>query len=106
MESPKRDHQAALKQLMHYVLATASYGLQYRLGEGSLKLIRYSDNDLARDVDDRRSTTGAIFFLGQSPISWLSQKQKAVAKSSCEAEYMASAAAAAHACSTGDNSDG
>jgi hypothetical protein len=65
MESPKRDHQAALKQLMHYVLATASYGLQYRLGEGSLKLIRYSDNDLARDVDDRRSTTGAIFFLGQ-----------------------------------------
>jgi hypothetical protein len=52
----------------------------------------YSDNDLAGDIDDRRSTTGLLFFLGGNPVSWLSQKQKAVAKSSCEAEYMASAA--------------
>jgi hypothetical protein len=30
-----------------------------------------------------------LFFLGQSPISWQSQKQRVVAASSCEAEYIA-----------------
>jgi hypothetical protein len=97
MECPKTDHQAALKRILRYVTATANYGLQYKRGEGNLKLVGYSDSDLAGDIDDRRSTTGAIFFLGRSPVSWLSQKQKDVAKSSCETEYMASATAAAQA---------
>ena len=35
-----------------------------------------------------------IFFLGKSPVSWQSQKQRVVALSSCEAEYMAATAAA------------
>lgn len=95
MECPKTDHQAALKHLLRYVTVTADYGLQYKWGEGSLKLVEYSDNDLAGDVDDRLSTTGAIFFHGRSPVSWQSQRQKAVAKSSCEAKYMASVVAAA-----------
>lgn len=38
--------------------------------------------------------TGVIFFLGKSPVSWQSQKQRVVALSSCEAEYMAATAAA------------
>jgi serine/threonine-protein kinase RIO1 len=36
-----------------------------------------------------------LFFLGNSPVTWLSRKQTAVAKSLCEAKYMVSAAAAA-----------
>ena len=35
-----------------------------------------------------------LFFLGESPVSWQSQKQKVVAISSCEAEYIAAAMAA------------
>jgi hypothetical protein len=31
------------------------------------------------------------YFFGESPVSWLSQKQKVVAQSSCEAEYIAAA---------------
>jgi hypothetical protein len=34
------------------------------------------------------------FFLGNDVITWSSQKQKTVALSSCEAEYIAAAAAA------------
>ena len=49
---------------------------------------------MAGDVDDRKSTTGVLFFLGSSPISWQSGKQKVVALSSCEAEYIAATTAA------------
>jgi len=57
-------------------------------------LIGYSDSGLAGDCDDWKSTSGAFFFLGQSPVSWQSQKQRVVALSSCEAEYIAAATAA------------
>jgi hypothetical protein len=40
------------------------------------------------DVDSRKSTTGVLFFLGNNPISWQSQKQKVVVLSTCEAEYI------------------
>ena len=35
-----------------------------------------------------------LFFLSGSPVSWQSQKQRVVAISSCEAEYMAATTAA------------
>ena len=43
---------------------------------------------IADDVDDGRSTTGYIFYLGDNPITWCSQKQEIVDLSSCEAEFM------------------
>jgi hypothetical protein len=54
-------------------------------------------SDLAGDVDYCRSTTGVLFFGRENLVSWLLQKQKAVAKLACEAEYMASAAVASQA---------
>jgi hypothetical protein len=53
---------------------------------------RLSDIDHARDPDDRRSTSGLLYFLGRNPITWQSNKQKVVTLSSCEAEYIAAAA--------------
>src|SRR5690606_40950205 len=40
-------------------------------------------------LDSRRSYSGFIFQLGLSTISWKCRKQKSVASSSTEAEYMA-----------------
>ncbi|KAK1620485.1 hypothetical protein QYE76_026002 [Lolium multiflorum] len=57
-------------------------------------LTGFSDSDLGGDVDDRKSTSGVVFFLGGNVITWSSQKQKVVAVSSCEAEYVAAASAA------------
>lgn len=57
-------------------------------------LTGYSDSDMAGDVDDQKSTTGVIFYLGESPVSWVSQKHQVVALSSCEAEYIAATTAA------------
>ncbi|EHK62702.1 hypothetical protein M3S_E11, partial [Sorghum bicolor] len=61
---------------------------------GYRSLIRsLSDSDYAGDVKDRRSTSGAVYFLDKSLVTWSSQKQKIVALSSCEAEYVAAVAA-------------
>nr|GEW87949.1 hypothetical protein [Tanacetum cinerariifolium] len=49
------------------------------------------------DIDDERSTTGHVFYLGTSPITWCSQKQTTVVLSSCEAKFMAATAAACQA---------
>jgi hypothetical protein len=54
-------------------------------------LTRFSDADFARDVDARKCTTWVIFFLVNSMITWQSTKQKVVAQSRCESEYIVAA---------------
>ena len=57
-------------------------------------MVGFNDSDFVDDVDDRRSTTGTVFFLGSSAITWTSQKQKVVTLSSYDAEYVAAVSAA------------
>lgn len=95
MENPTTQHMAAVKQILRYVRGTLDLGCCYECKDSErLSLIGYSDSDHAGDVDDRRSTTGVMYFLGGCPVSWISQKQRVVAVSSCEAEYMAASEAA------------
>ena len=49
----------------------------------------YSDSDYAGDHTDRHSVSGHIFMLNMGPISWASAKQRCVATSTTEAEYIA-----------------
>jgi hypothetical protein len=58
-------------------------------GSNNLALIGYSDSDWANCPDTRRSIGGFTFSLGSGVISWSARKQKTVAASSCEAEYVA-----------------
>lgn len=98
MAEPHEDHMAAVKHILRYVAGTRSHGLWYSRGQpGELELLGYIDSDIAGDLDDRKSTSGGLFFLTRSPITWLSQKQKVVALSSCEAEYVAASTAACQA---------
>jgi hypothetical protein len=60
-------------------------------------LIGFSDADFAGDVEVRKSTTCVIFFLANNPITWQSMKQKIVAQSNCELEYIAAANATCQA---------
>ncbi|WVZ49529.1 hypothetical protein U9M48_000877 [Paspalum notatum var. saurae] len=98
MENPKSRHWAAVKQLLRYVAGTINYGCRFkRQSAAECRLVGFSDSDHAGDVNDRKSTGGYVFFFGTSLISWASQKQRVVALSSCEAEYIASATAACQA---------
>ena len=65
-----------------------------KTGESSLQLTVFSDADMAGDIDGRWSTSDVLVFLGSAPISWMSLKQKVVALSTCEAEYVAATTAA------------
>ncbi|KAL8108047.1 hypothetical protein AgCh_024470 [Apium graveolens] len=52
----------------------------------------FADSDLASSLDDRKGTGGMCFYLNDSLITWVSQKQHCAALSSCEAEFMAATA--------------
>ena len=52
-------------------------------------LTGYVDADLAGNVDIRRSTTGYVYTLEGTAVSWGSQLQKIVSLSTTEAEYVA-----------------
>jgi hypothetical protein len=58
-----------------------------------LQLRGFVDSEFA----PRKSTTGWVFTLAGGPISWSSQRQKAVATSTMDAEYVACAEAAKEA---------
>jgi hypothetical protein len=97
MEAPGKQHWAALKQILRYVQGSLDLGCVYKASTGEEEITGYSDSDHAGDIDDRKSTSGLVFFLGSSAVTWASQKQKTVALSSCEAEYMAASTASCQA---------
>ena len=84
-------HFKAAKRILRYLVTTSGRRLTYHQQpkDSKMKLIIYSDSDWAGDINDRRSFSGSITYLNNSPISWLSKKQITVALSSVEAEYMA-----------------
>jgi len=93
MEDPRQEHMAPMKHLLRYVAGTIDYGLAYTKSDAGLVLVGYNDSDMVGDIDDRKSTSGIVYFLDGNPVAWQSQKQRVVALSSCEAEYIAGAAA-------------
>ncbi|KAG7599393.1 Zinc finger CCHC-type [Arabidopsis suecica] len=97
MQSPRETHAVAMKQCLRYLKGTTTLGLVYNRCESIPKIVGYSDSSHNVDPDDGRSTAGYVFYLGDSPISWRSQKQETVAMSSCEAEFMGGTEAAKQA---------
>jgi len=85
MESPTITHFKAAKRIHHYVKGTIDFGLLYP-SSNEFKLVGYSDSDWGGDVDDRKSTTGFVFYLRSSAFIWSSKKQPIVTLSTCEAE--------------------
>jgi hypothetical protein len=97
MEWPTMEHLQAVKQILRYVAGTLDYGLHYGRAPDTARFVGYYDSDLAGDVDTSKSTTGTMFFLGDCLVSWQSLKQKVVALSSYEAEYIATTTVATQA---------
>lgn len=80
-------HWKHLKRLLKYLKRTKEYGLVYR--KTKVNMHGFVDADWASCSLDRRSYTGFCFLMSNSVVSYESKKQKTVALSSTEAEYMA-----------------
>ena len=91
MSGPCVAHWHLLLGVLRYLKTTAKTGLTY--GGGTLEVFGYCDADFAGCLDTRRSTTGYAFMLNGGAISWQSRRQRTVATSTAEAEYMAAASA-------------
>ena len=91
-------HWAAVKQIFRYLRGTTSLGLLYAKGaDPDNMLVEYSDSDWAGDSTDYKSTTGYLFQIRGTVVTWKSKKQTCVALSTAEAEYMALSSASQEA---------
>ncbi|GJR27182.1 retrovirus-related pol polyprotein from transposon TNT 1-94 [Tanacetum coccineum] len=55
--------------------------------DSRFELIAYLDADLSGCLDDYKSTSGGLQFLGDKLVSWSSKKQRCTAMSTAEAEH-------------------
>jgi hypothetical protein len=88
MVTPNKEHYSAGMHLLRYLNGMKAMVLEFN-GSSNQGIVTFSDSDWASDITDRKSVTSNFVTLGQGPISWLSRKQKTIALSSMEAEYMA-----------------
>ncbi|CAL0299548.1 unnamed protein product [Lupinus luteus] len=95
MSDLRHSHMVAAKRILRYLKGTLDFGIIFPHQDAKLSshLMAYSDSDWCGDIVDMKSTKGYIFMVAGAPISWCSQKERVVALSTCEAEYIAACAA-------------
>ena len=76
-----------VERVIQYIAKTRDKGLVYS-GKGK-DLVGYSDASLGRNDPQGHSTSGGVIKLWGDSISWHTSRQKVVATSSMEAEYIA-----------------
>lgn len=82
------EHWQAVKRIFRYIKYTCHYKIVHSK-TAKIEVIGYTDADYAGCIDTRKSTSGYVFTLANSPITWKSQEQNVVAQSTTEAEYLA-----------------
>jgi len=85
---PKMSHLIQVKRILKYINGTTNYGILYSHSENS-RLVGYCDVDWEGSADDKKSTYGGFFFLGNNLVSWFNKKQNYVSLSIAKAEYIA-----------------
>ena len=96
MVKPTKIFWKAEKHVLRYLRGTYEYGLWYRQMD-EVKLHGFTDADWVGSPMDRKSTPGGVFSIRSITVSRYSRKQRSMALSSAEAEYMAASLAACEA---------
>ena len=79
-----------IKRFMRYLKSTRTSGLNFIWRPDlQLPLIEsFADADWAGDETDRKSTSGTVIMVNDTPLVWKSKKQVGVSLSSTEAEFV------------------
>ncbi|KAL0314991.1 UNVERIFIED_CONTAM: Retrovirus-related Pol polyprotein from transposon RE2 [Sesamum calycinum] len=96
LQHPTQQHWDDAIHVVRYLKGSSSMALFFP-SQNSIQLSAFSDADWAACVDSRRSVTGYCIFLGSLLISWKTNKQNTVSRSSTKAEYRAMATTPANA---------
>jgi hypothetical protein len=86
--NPSQEHIDKALYICWYLVGTSDYASVFDSAKNK-GIQTYTDSDWAADTIQRRSQTGYMITLASGVISWQSWRQKTVALSSTEAEYMA-----------------
>ena len=65
-------HLMAVKRILSYLKGNLHNGIHFQ--PGSFARSAYCDADWAGDPLDRKSITGMVVFLGNSPVTWSAKK--------------------------------
>ena len=90
MSKPTKQDLTVAKDVLRYIKGTIHYGLSFVKSDETSTVLGFCDADWASS-SDRHSISGYIFQMNATGgyVSWKSKKQRTVALSTCEAEYMA-----------------
>jgi hypothetical protein len=88
MNNLGKENLEEVKWIIRYLRGTTTHALCF--GGSDTFLQGYVHSYMEGDKDSRRSTTGYVFTIGGTTVSWISKLQKVVALSTTEAEYVAS----------------
>nr|GFA36643.1 ribonuclease H-like domain, reverse transcriptase, RNA-dependent DNA polymerase [Tanacetum cinerariifolium] len=86
----------AKKQVLCSVKGTKDYEITYKHNAGN-KIQGFSDSSYGVNTQEGKGNTGMIFYYGDTPISWSTQKQATVTLSSCKSKFIAATAVATQA---------
>jgi hypothetical protein len=92
---PKSIHWTLVQRILYYISKTSGYGIlcpihdqNYSSSDTPGILDAYVDADHAGD-SSRKSTTGFVVRLFETPVTWCSRLQRSIAEHTCEAELIA-----------------
>ena len=88
MQSPREPHLKAAYHVLRYLKQDPTMG-NFISNKDDLTVSAYCDSDWAACPESRRSVSGYLFLMRDSPISWKSKKQATVSLLSAVAEYRA-----------------
>jgi len=88
LAKPTISHYTTVIRILRYIKGALSLGLFFS-SNTSAHLKAFCESDWGTCSDLRQSVTGFSVYLGNSLISWKSNKQGTISKSYCEAEYRA-----------------
>ncbi|GMI80802.1 cysteine-rich RLK (RECEPTOR-like protein kinase) 8 [Hibiscus trionum] len=87
LSNPGREHWNAVKWIMRYLRGSSNLKLCFSTEK--FVLVGYTDSDMAKDIDSRRSTSGYSITYAWGAVAWQSRLQKCVALSTTKSEFIA-----------------